>query len=102
MINKTVALLLSFFICFSSVSQNTQEIDSLKAVLDTLQDDMNKAAIVRRLHELTMFSDPDLARSYAVQGMRLSEKIGDKRGIAIGYMQIGNYFINRNSATTGL
>jgi len=78
------------------MAQNTAEIDSLESVLDTISEKYDRAFIARRLHELIMFSDPDKARDYAEMGLIISQEIEYHKGIAIGYMQIGNYFINRN------
>jgi len=77
-------------------AQNQPEIDSLLLVNDTITDDLKKAKNFRRLHELIMFTNPDLARKYAEQALDISMNKNDIRGIASGYMQIGNYFINRN------
>ncbi len=76
-------------------SQKKAEIDSLITVSDTISIDSLKAKIFGRLHELIMFSDPELAREYAIKGLNISRSINYQRGIAVGYMQIGNYFFNR-------
>lgn len=86
----------SLGIVIASFSQNQAEIDSLIKVNKNLPENHEKAKNIRRLHELTMFTDPELARDYAEEAFEISKKIGDAKGIGTGYMQIGNYFINRS------
>lgn len=86
----------SLSIVITSFAQNQPEIDSLIKVNKNLPENQEKAKNIRRLHELTMFTDPELARGYAKEAFEISQKIGDAKGIGTGYMQIGNYFINRN------
>lgn len=80
----------------NALAQNQAEIDSLLEVTKNMPDNLEKAKNLGRLHELTMFTDPDLARAYAMEAFDISKKMQDERGIAIGYLQIGNYFNNRN------
>ena len=61
-----------------------------------LPDSIEKAQILGRIHELMMFTDPELARKYANEGLELSKKIKFPKGIANGYLQFGNYFYNRS------
>jgi tetratricopeptide (TPR) repeat protein len=91
-------LLATFLLLFAFTflhAQNKAEIDSLLLVIDTLTNELDKAKNFRRLHELTMFTNPELARDYAQKALDISITNEDARGIASGYMQIGNYFINR-------
>jgi hypothetical protein len=88
-------LLATFLLLFAFTflhAQNKAEIDSLLLVIDTLTNELDKAKNFRRLHELTMFTNPELARDYAQKALDISITNEDARGIASGYMQIGNYF----------
>ena len=96
MIKYLTTMLLLFLFQWNTVAQKQKEADSLRIVLDTITDPLSKARILGRLHELTMFSNPELARSYAEEGLLVSEQIDYLRGIGVGYMQIANYFTNRN------
>ena len=89
-------ILLQSIVSIPAFTQIQAEIDSLLSVADTLNDDGEMVKIFRRLHELIMFSDPESARDYAIKALELSKRLEDSRGIAIGYMQIGNFFANRN------
>jgi len=84
------------FIYLAASAQKREEIDSLLLVNDTLTDELIRAKNYHRLHELIMFTDPDLARDYAQKGLEISIKEHDTRGIGVGYLQFGNYFVNRN------
>lgn len=93
---KPVTTFLALFAYIAAYTQNQAEIDSLLLVNDTLTNDLAKARNYGRLHELIMFTDPDLARSYAVKALEITTRENDVKGIATGHMQIGNYFVNRN------
>jgi len=65
------------------------KIDSLQNLLKTVAEDTGKVKI---LHELTweyINIDLDTAKEYAVQGLALAEKTGDKPGIAGFYNCLG-------------
>ena len=93
---KLITILVLFFLVWNAEAQKQKERDSLQIVLDTITDPLSKAKILGRLHEITMFSNPELARSYAEEGLLVSEQIGYLKGVGVGYMQIANYFTNRN------
>ena len=93
---KLITTFLVLFLCIVADAQYQAQIDSLILVSDTLSDDLDKAKNYRRLHELIMFTDPDLAREYAMKALNIATEKKDIRGIAAGYLQIGNYFVNRN------
>jgi tetratricopeptide (TPR) repeat protein len=93
---KLTTILVLFILTWNADAQKQKERDSLQIILDTITDPLTKTKILGRLHELTMFSNPELARSYAEEGLLLSEQIDYLRGVAVGYMQIANYFTNRN------
>ena len=49
-----------------------------------------------------MFSKPEEALFYAYQELEISQNIGFKKGIATGYMHVGNYYGNRNESDSAL
>ncbi|MFK7833557.1 MAG: hypothetical protein AB8B52_09790 [Winogradskyella sp.] len=84
-------------------AQNTALIDSLKLELNTRKtDDSLKVKILSQLHEKLMFSQPEAARSYALEELKISRKIGYKKGIATGHMHIGDYYGNRSENDSAL
>ncbi len=97
---KNISLLLvpAFFLSsLFGFSQNTKLIDSLKTELSNRkEDDSIKVMILTRLHEKLMFSKPEVAKSYAQQGLEISKKINYTRGIAVGNMHKADYFANKS------
>lgn len=100
---KHLALLVITFFSLSVNAQNSELIDSLKTELDNRKtDDTIKVKILTRLHEKLMFSQPEEAKTYALQELKISKKIGYKKGIGSGYMHIGDYFSNRSETDSAL
>jgi len=94
---KYSGLLLFLFLSSILSAQNTALVDSLKRELKIRKtDDSLKVKILGKLHEKLMFSEPEAARSYALEELKISKKIGFKKGIATGYMHIGDYYGNRS------
>lgn len=93
---KIIFILTVFMITQTFFSQNKSLIDSLKLELKKSKtDDSLKVMILTALHEKLMFSKPEEAKTYADSGLEISKKINYKKGIAAGYMHLGNYFGNR-------
>lgn len=100
---KYSGLLLIFMFSLSINGQNTKFIDSLKLELkNSKTDDTLKVKILTRLHEKLMFSEPEEAKSYAMEELKISKKIGYQKGIGSGYLHIGNYFSNRSETDSAL
>ena len=92
----TSLLVFGIFVCVHGQNAKSKELDSLLQIIDELPENKERTKILRRLHELVMFKDPLKGRYYAEQGLELSIRLGDEKGIAAGNMQIANYFVNRN------
>ena len=100
---KFLGLLVIVLFTVNLNAQNTKLIDSLKLELKNRKaDDTIKVKILTQLHEKLMFSKPEEARAYALQELKISKKIGYKKGIGSGFMHIGNYFGNRNENDSAL
>ena len=100
---KHLGLFLIFVLSISLNAQNTKLIDSLKLELnDRKTDDSLKVKILTQLHEKLMFSKPEEAKTYALQGLKISKKIGYQKGVGSSYMHIGNYYGNRNENDSAL
>lgn len=100
---KYLGLLLLLLFSIPINAQNTKLIDSLKLELkNRKENDSIKVQILTKLHEKLMFSKPEDARAYALKGLEISKKIDYKKGIASGFMHIGNYYGNRNENDSAL
>jgi tetratricopeptide (TPR) repeat protein len=100
---KYIGLFLIFIFSVSINAQNTKLVDSLKLELKNRKtDDSIKIKILTRLHEKLMFSEPEEAKTYALQELKISKEIGYKKGVGSGYMHIGNYYGNRSETDSAL
>jgi len=71
-------------------------VDSLKAKILTLPDDTNKVKVLNDLFWATLYgTDQAAPLQYADQQRKLSEKIGDKRGLTQAYNEIGCFYFMR-------
>jgi len=92
---KTIYIL--FFILISStLFSQSGELDSLKSLLKTSKEDTNKAKIFLQLSEIC--DEKDILK-YAEEGLRLSEKLNFKKGIAGCLNNIGyaNHAVGNNT-----
>ena len=89
-----VYLLVISFIFYSHAGYcQDEEIDSLKTVIETLQDDTTKVNALNDLSSLLYTTQPDLAIMYALEAMELGEQIRFNKGVALAlkYMGLGYY-----------
>ena len=85
------------FLSMAMQSQNQKTIDSLKLLLKKHQaEDSIRVDILTHLHENIMFSQPEEAKKYALEELRISEKINMSSGIAKGNMHLADYYMNKN------
>tara|TARA_R110002012_G_scaffold321191_3_gene547984 strand:+ start:30667 stop:32631 length:1965 start_codon:yes stop_codon:yes gene_type:complete len=84
------------FFCFSivGVSQNTNQIDSLKALIHLKENDTTAVNHLLEISALLYRSDPDSSLSYSKKAIILGEKINFKSGTAYAYKNAGlaHYF----------
>jgi tetratricopeptide (TPR) repeat protein len=103
---KFLLLLVFIFSCNSNLlSQNNRdkEIDSLQQVLNSHKaEDSIRVDILTDLNEKLMFSNPELAKKYAEEELKISQKINYQIGIGKGNLHLGNYFVNRNNNDSAL
>jgi tetratricopeptide (TPR) repeat protein len=79
-------------------SQNT---DSLEAVLDTVQGDA-KVKTFNELFRSHLRADPVKAVSYASEALLLATEIGDKKGMAASYNNLGVAYRNQGALDKAL
>ncbi|WP_323788766.1 tetratricopeptide repeat protein [Psychroserpens sp.] len=100
---KYVTVLLFLIISTCLTAQQTKLIDSLKLELkNSRTNDSVRVKILAQLHEKLMFSKPEEAKAYALEELEISKHTGYKKGIATGYMHIGDYYGNRNENDSAL
>ena len=85
---KTVALLVIFsFLLFGQISANN--LDSLKAVANTLPDDSTKVKTLLEISSSLWRTEPDKAINYASQAIEIAGKISYPQGRALALKNIG-------------
>lgn len=85
------------FLSMAMQGQNQKTIDSLKLLLKNHQaEDSLRVNILTLLHENVMFSKPEEAKNYALEELKISEKINMPFGIAKGNMHLADYYMNKN------
>jgi class 3 adenylate cyclase/TPR repeat protein len=91
-------LVLSAFLC-TMPEGKTQEVvsDSLFRVLKDMPEDSNRVNVLLKISGEFYRSDPDIARSYAIQAKELAEKIEFDRGLGYAHKAIGmSYYFQNN------
>lgn len=90
MTNKTNILLILFLISFVGVFAQHKEIDSLKKVLHTSKNDIEKTSVLNQISDLYKTQNPTLMIDFANQALELSQKIKHKNEEANAYLNLGN------------
>ena len=101
---KLIHYALIIFIQFCTIhAQNEKLVDSLKKELSNRKiDDSIKVSILINLNKNLKYSKPEEAKSYALQGIKISNRINYKFGIAAGNMHIGDYYLNKSENDSAL
>lgn len=93
---RIVFLLSLLFICYTTIAQDSKEIDSLQRELLKAKDDTNKTKLYYRLWQQYRLNDLKLADKYAREGLVHAQKLKWKKGIAAFYTSLGeNYDFQR-------
>lgn len=96
------SLILSLQFCFLQAQDNTL-IDSLKHELEIRKtDDSIKVSILINLNKNLKYSKPEEAKAYALQSIKISNRINNRFGIAAGNMHIGDYYLNKSENDSAL
>lgn len=98
MLKDSFILFLSVLVSFSI---NGQQIDSLQAMLDTAQGD-KKVKTLNELFRAHLRSDPVKALGYTREALTLATEIGDKRGMAASYNNLGVAYRNQGALDKAL
>jgi len=94
-INLSLLLFLGFF------SSSGQSKDSLEAVLDTARNE-RKVKTLNELFRANLESDPVKALEYTREALNLATEIGDKRGTAASYNNLGVAYRNQGALDNAL
>lgn len=84
-------LLLGLLFSLNLVAQQ-QNLDSLRAVYNTLGDDTLKVEILGDLFNATINRDMETAQAYAQERLQLAKKLNYRKGTADAHDDVGNYF----------
>jgi len=92
----------SFFLTlFLSIPAYGQKIDSLQAVLDTAKND-HKVKTLNELFRANLRTDPVKALGYTREALNLATEIGDKKGMAASYNNLGIIYRNQGALDKAL
>jgi hypothetical protein len=79
------------------IHAQTQEIDSLKQLLQKEKTDTGRVLLLTDISFRLFESKPDTAMSMVLQALEISQRIGFKKGEARSYRRLGNiYFVVGN------
>lgn len=92
-----IVLLSVIFIRFNALSQHNQSLDSLLEVYSKQADSEDKILTVSHLFNAVIYSDPELAKKYALEELALSEKFEKPRGIGMANYHLGTYYTVKSS-----
>jgi tetratricopeptide (TPR) repeat protein len=98
MVKQTIPVVLFVLVAGFAAAQS---IDSLKAVLDTVQDS-RKVKVLNELFRAHLRSDPVTALSYTREALNLANEIDDKRGMAASYNNLGVAYRNQGALDKAL
>jgi tetratricopeptide (TPR) repeat protein len=90
MTNKLNILWTLILFCFSNAFSQSKEIDSLKQLLNTSKNDIEKSHLLNQIADNYKSYDPQLVIDYATQALELSEKIKNRLEQAHAYVNLGN------------
>jgi len=90
MTSKTKIFLVFSLFSFISVFSQSKEIDSLKKLLETSKNDIEKSQILNQVSDLYKTQNPILMMDFANQALEISQKIKNKNEEANAFLNLGN------------
>lgn len=90
MTSRTNIFSILFLFSFWSVFAQNKEIDSLKQVLETSKNDIEKSQVLNQISDLYKTQSPTLMFDFANQALELSQKIKNRQEEATAYLNLGN------------
>lgn len=91
----------AFFTIFLFIPLFSQNTDSLQAVLDTAEGPQ-KVKTLNELFRANLMSDPVTAVGYSREALMMATEIGDKRGMAASYNNLGVAYRNQGALDKAL
>ena len=82
-----------FFFCTFSILAQDQQLDSLKAVLSTPENDIQKVEVLNKIADIYKTKNPEETKKYAQEALVLSQKIKFAEAEGNAYINLGNYNI---------
>lgn len=98
---KTV-LLFFIAISFTTKAQSNKEIDSIKQLIATVDNDSLKQQWYNQLRRMTHYSDIDESMNYTRKFLELSQKRNDSLSIAFGQFYLGNGYFEKSNYNESL
>jgi tetratricopeptide (TPR) repeat protein len=93
--------IITFFFSVIFIFQASAKLDSLEAVLDTIQGE-RKVKALNELFRAKLHSDPVTAITYAREALSLSTEIDDQKGMAAAYNNLGVAYRNQGALDKAL
>src|SRR5690606_39251224 len=90
MTSKLTIIWILILVCFSNAFSQSKEIDSLKQILNTSRNDIEKSQILNQLADSYKSHNPQMVLDYASQALALSEKIKNRLEQAQANVNLGN------------
>jgi len=97
---RRILIVLSFGIGMAFTAQG-QKTDSLRAVLDTVRNE-RKVKTLNELFRAYLRTDPVKAVGYTREALNLATEIGDKKGLAASYNNLGIAYRNQGALDKAL
>lgn len=94
-------ILIALVLLITSSLVRAQKLDSLQAVLDTARAE-RKVKTLNELFRANLQSDPVKALGYTREALNLASEIGDKKGLAASYNNLGVVYRNQGALDKAL
>jgi tetratricopeptide (TPR) repeat protein len=87
-------LLFAMMCCNINAQAQNNETDSLKKLLETTPEGINRVNVFENLSYAYLSSSPDSALKYAMDGLQLAKQINSRKGEAICLDALGNVYFH--------
>ena len=85
-----------FLCCNICYGQQNQKLDSLIDLYENTINGIEKADLLNKIIQLELYNNPEKAKSYIIELLKLSKNINYKTGEANAYYRLGGYYYNQD------